>query len=125
MWRNTHPYVIVDRHEDITHPNKISEEPTCDRSVTFYGYVHGTHLKPGTKMHLIGVGDFAMSELNAMADPCPLPDKEKKSQVRENVTYIYLLQLFAEQYLRFFEIVIEQKRLAFICTAVKRWCCFF
>lgn len=74
--------MIVDRHEDITHPNKISEEPTCDRSVTFYGYIRGTHLKPGNKMHLIGVGDFGMSELSAMADPCPLPDKEKKSQVR-------------------------------------------
>ena len=25
IWRNTHPYVVVDRHEDITHPSKIEE----------------------------------------------------------------------------------------------------
>jgi len=80
VWRNTHPYCVVDRHEDITHPNKIAEDPTCDRSVTFYGYVRGTHLKPGTKMHLIGAGDFSMTELSVMPDPCPLPDKDKKNQ---------------------------------------------
>jgi len=80
VWRNTHPYMIVDRHEDITHPNKISEEPTCDRSITFYGYIRGTHLKPGMKMHLIGVGDYSMAELSAVPDPCPLPNKDKKSQ---------------------------------------------
>ena len=79
MWRNTHPYVIVDRHEDITHPNRLSEDPTCDRSVTFYGYVRGSHLKPGTKMHLIGAGDYEMSELSVMPDPCPLPDSNKRN----------------------------------------------
>ncbi len=77
--------MVVDRHEDITHPNKISEDPTCDRSITFYGYIRGTHLKPGTKMHLIGVGDYSMEELSAMPDPCPLPNKEKKSQVRRRL----------------------------------------
>ena len=81
-WRNTHPYMVVDRHEDITHPSKTSKDPTCDRSVTFYGYVRGTHLKPGMKMHLIGAGDYSMTELSVIPDPCPLPDREKKSQVR-------------------------------------------
>jgi hypothetical protein len=79
--------MIVDRHEDITHPNKISENPTCDRSITFYGYIRGTHLKLGTKMHLVGVGDYSMAELSAMSDPCPLPDKEKKSKVRSNYLF--------------------------------------
>ena len=70
----------MDRHEDITLPHKVAEDPTCDRSVTFYGYVRGSNLKPGTKMHLIGAGDFSMTELSALTDPCPLPSKEKKSQ---------------------------------------------
>ena len=30
VWRNTHPYVVVDRHEDITHPNKTDADPHCD-----------------------------------------------------------------------------------------------
>eukprot|EP00569_Conticribra_weissflogii_P016372 CAMPEP_0171407818 /NCGR_PEP_ID=MMETSP0880-20121228/20761_1 /TAXON_ID=67004 /ORGANISM="Thalassiosira weissflogii, Strain CCMP1336" /LENGTH=300 /DNA_ID=CAMNT_0011923875 /DNA_START=129 /DNA_END=1028 /DNA_ORIENTATION=+ len=46
VWRNTHPYVVVDRHEDITHPAKVEEEGEgCERSVAFYGYVRGTNLK--------------------------------------------------------------------------------
>lgn len=82
VWRNTHPYVVVDRHEDITHPNKVDEDPECDRSVTFYGYVRGTHLKPGMKVHLIGVGDYSMTEVDVLPDPCPLPDHENKKKVR-------------------------------------------
>jgi ribosome biogenesis protein BMS1 len=80
VWRNTHPYVVVDRHEDITHPSKIEEDEKCERSVAFYGYVRGTNLKPGMKVHLIGVGDYGMVEVNALEDPCPVFDKEKESQ---------------------------------------------
>lgn len=78
VWRNTHPYVLVDRHEDITHPNLTDKDPTCDRSVVCYGYVRGSHLKAGQKVHLIGVGDFNMAEIETLPDPCPIPDKEQK-----------------------------------------------
>lgn len=30
-------------------------------------------------MHLIGAGDYNMTELSVMPDPCPLPNKDKKS----------------------------------------------
>ena len=89
VWRNTHPYVVVDRHEDITHPSKVADDPTCDRSVTFYGYVRGSHLKRGTKMHLIGAGDFSMTELGAMADPCPLPSKDKKNSLSKKDSLLF------------------------------------
>lgn len=78
-WRNTHPYVLVDRHEDITHPNETDKNPDCDRSVTFYGWVRGSHMKKGTKVHLIGVGDYNMAEMSPLTDPCPIPDKEQKT----------------------------------------------
>ena len=81
MWRNTHPYLVVDRHEDITHPSKIEEDEKCERSVAFYGYVRGTNLKEGMKVHLIGVGDYGMAEVSSLQDPCPVFDKEKDSQV--------------------------------------------
>ena len=71
--------MLVDRHEDITHPNEIDKNPACDRSVTFYGWVRGSHMKKGTKVHLIGVGDYSMSEISPLADPCPIPDKEQKT----------------------------------------------
>ena len=28
------------------------------RTIALYGYVRGTHLKPSTKLHLLGAGDF-------------------------------------------------------------------
>jgi ribosome biogenesis protein BMS1 len=70
---------LVDRHEDITHPNLTDKDPACDRTVTFYGYVRGTHLKAGQKVHIIGVGDFNMSEVETLPDPCPIPDRETKT----------------------------------------------
>jgi ribosome biogenesis protein BMS1 len=79
VWRNTHPYVLVDRHEDITHPNLTDKDPNCNRSVTFYGYVRGSHLKGGQKVHIIGVGDFNMAEVETVQDPCPIPDKDRKT----------------------------------------------
>ena len=77
VWRNTHPYVLVDRHEDVTNPNIVEEsQGECDRSVIFYGYVRGTHMKPTTKLHLIGVGDYPITDISAIQDPCPIPDLE-------------------------------------------------
>jgi ribosome biogenesis protein BMS1 len=78
VWRNTHPYVLVDRHEDVTNPNAIEMDNLCDRSVTFYGYVRGTHLKPNMKVHVIGVGDYIMADVSVLPDPCPIPDKEQE-----------------------------------------------
>jgi len=72
----------VDRHEDVTNPNLVEEDPECERSVTFYGYVRGTHFKPNMKVHLIGVGDFFTSEISVLPDPCPIPEKERDRKVR-------------------------------------------
>jgi ribosome biogenesis protein BMS1 len=47
--------------------------PTMDSAAHRYGYVRGTHLKPNMKMHVIGAGDFAMSTITLMEDPCPPP----------------------------------------------------
>ncbi|KAG5175472.1 ribosome biogenesis protein BMS1 [Tribonema minus] len=74
VWRNTHPYVVIDRYEDVTDPADVQEDPACDRDVTVYGYVRGTHLKPGMRVHVIGAGDYSMSEVSLLPDPCPLPE---------------------------------------------------
>jgi ribosome biogenesis protein BMS1 len=44
--------------------------------------VRGTHLKPGMKVHVIGVGDYHMLEITSLADPCPIPEKERERTVR-------------------------------------------
>jgi len=72
--------VLVDRHEDVTHPSLVDENEDCERSVVFYGYVRGTHLKPGMRVHLIGLGDYNMEEITVLSDPCPVPDKERESK---------------------------------------------
>lgn len=81
-WRNTHPYLMADRFEDITHPDIIQKDKFADRKITLYGYLRGTHLKPEMKVHIAGAGDFFMDSITSMDDPCPLPTagefKEKK-----------------------------------------------
>ena len=69
---------MVDRHEDVTNPNLVEEDPECERTVTFYGYVRGTNLKSNTRVHLIGVGDYNISEITVLTDPCPIPDRERE-----------------------------------------------
>lgn len=73
VWRNTHPFVMVDRVEDVTLPTTIADDPTCDRDIVLFGYVRGTHLKPSMRIHLIGVGDFDMHSVTPLSDPCSLP----------------------------------------------------
>ncbi|GMI42333.1 hypothetical protein TrCOL_g8852 [Triparma columacea] len=89
QWRNTHPYVIIDRHEDITVPSGPNEEDTGERTVTFYGYVRGTNLRPNQKVHLIGAGDFQIKEVSAMPDPCPFPSKNKDQSLSKKDTLLY------------------------------------
>ncbi|CEG78865.1 Putative GTP-binding protein AARP2 involved in 40S ribosome biogenesis [Rhizopus microsporus] len=78
VWRNTHPYVIADRIEDLTDPELVHRKPTCDRTVTLYGYLRGTNLKTGMRVHIPGAGDHTLADVSVLPDPCPLPDKERK-----------------------------------------------
>jgi ribosome biogenesis protein BMS1 len=83
----------VDRHEDITQHALIDEDALCERSVTFYGYIRGTHLKPGAKVHVIGLGDFPVEEITTISDPCPTPELEGKREVRYTAACLLLLLL--------------------------------
>jgi len=75
-WRNSHPYMIVDRYEDVTDSRTVQEKPKCDRRLALFGYVRGTQFKEGMQVHVAGVGDFALRSITALEDPCPLPSKE-------------------------------------------------
>ncbi|KAG0006532.1 Glycoside hydrolase 2 (Mannanase, beta-galactosidase) [Modicella reniformis] len=78
IWRNTHPYMIADRVEDLTDPEMVRQNPNCDRTVTLYGYLRGTNMKSGMRVHIPGVGDQYMDDVSILPDPCPLPDKVRK-----------------------------------------------
>lgn len=79
-WRGAHSYVLGDRMEDITNQEEIRLNPKCDRSVVLYGYVRGIPMKKETTVHIAGFGDVPIDELTALADPCPMPSREKKKR---------------------------------------------
>ncbi|AQZ13152.1 BMS1 (YPL217C) [Zygosaccharomyces parabailii] len=80
-WRNEHPYMLADRMTDLTHPELIkSQGPQVDRKVALYGYMHGTALPAatGTKVHIAGVGDLSVAQVEKLPDPCPTPYFQQK-----------------------------------------------
>jgi ribosome biogenesis protein BMS1 len=84
IWRNTHPYLLVDRVDDITPTSTIQENPTCDREISFHGYVRGTHLKSSLRLHLIGAGDFDIASVTALEDPCPMPSQNDRTTLKNS-----------------------------------------
>ncbi|KAL2260227.1 hypothetical protein VTK26DRAFT_5853 [Humicola hyalothermophila] len=78
VWRNSHPYTVIDNYRDITHPTKIEEDPYCDRSIELSGYLRGTNFAAdGQRVHIAGLGDFTISKMEVLPDPCPTPAMEQ------------------------------------------------
>ncbi|KAI9709856.1 MAG: Glycoside hydrolase 2 (Mannanase, beta-galactosidase) [Chrysothrix sp. TS-e1954] len=74
VWRNSHPYCLVDRYVDVTPPTAYENHPKCDRSIALYGYLRGTNFPAqGTRVHVPGVGDLTVANVEALPDPCPTP----------------------------------------------------
>ncbi|CCJ29653.1 unnamed protein product [Pneumocystis jirovecii] len=88
IWKNTHPYFLVDRMEDITDPQKVHEEPMCNRIIVLYGYLKGTNLPAvDARIHIPGVGDFTASEIDSLPDPCPLQQKTRTLSEKQKLIY--------------------------------------
>ena len=82
VWRNSHPYALADRMLDVTPPTQIEENPKCDRTVALYAYLRGTNFpSQQASVHVPGLGDLSVSQIEAQPDPCPTPyfvqEKEK------------------------------------------------
>uniref|UniRef100_A0A1D1YB91 Ribosome biogenesis protein BMS1 n=1 Tax=Anthurium amnicola TaxID=1678845 RepID=A0A1D1YB91_9ARAE len=90
-WRISHPYILVDRFEDITPPERVQENKKCDRNITLYGYLRGCNMTRGTKIqvHIAGVGDCNLAGVADLADPCPLPSSAKKKGLRDKEKLFY------------------------------------
>ncbi|KAJ8264708.1 hypothetical protein GJAV_G00152840 [Gymnothorax javanicus] len=89
VWQTSHPYVLADRMEDLTDPEALRVDPKCDRTVCLYGYLRGTHLKNKTQVHIPGVGDYGVSDVSFLPDPCPLPETVKKRALNEKERLLY------------------------------------
>ncbi|KAI3889726.1 hypothetical protein MKX03_007748 [Papaver bracteatum] len=70
-WRAEHPYVLVDRFEDVT-PERMHGDKQCNRNLSLYGYLRGCDIKNGAKVHIAGAGDFSLAGITRSFDPCPL-----------------------------------------------------
>uniref|UniRef100_A0A182IKC9 Uncharacterized protein n=1 Tax=Anopheles atroparvus TaxID=41427 RepID=A0A182IKC9_ANOAO len=88
-WRGAHSYIVADRMEDITNAEQIRLNAKCDRDVVLYGYVRGVPLKKENMVHIAGLGDYHIDELNTLSDPCPLPSREKKRNLLEKERLLY------------------------------------
>ncbi|KAF4513556.1 hypothetical protein G6O67_000813 [Ophiocordyceps sinensis] len=78
VWRNSHPYTIIDSFRDITHPSKIEQDPKCDRSIVLSGYLRGTNFAAqGQRVHVAGLGDFTVANMELLPDPCATPSMEQ------------------------------------------------
>uniref|UniRef100_T1IS65 Methionine aminopeptidase n=1 Tax=Strigamia maritima TaxID=126957 RepID=T1IS65_STRMM len=89
QWRTNHPYLLADRMEDITDPERIRQNEKCDREISLFGYVRGTHFKNHSNVHIPGCGDFSIKDMVFLTDPCPLPDKEKRRSLNEKEKLIF------------------------------------
>lgn len=84
-WRNTHPYVLVDRYEDVTNPALIESNPLVNREIVAFGYMRGSNLRLNSKIHIPGAGDFSLTSVGSVSDPCPLPDTSGQSGGRRSL----------------------------------------
>ena len=57
------PHEQIPRPQDITPPERVQRDPTCDREVAVYGYLRGCNMKRGMRVHLAGVGDYTVRVL--------------------------------------------------------------
>nr|POE61061.1 ribosome biogenesis protein bms1 [Quercus suber] len=81
VWRNSHPYAVADRMLDITPPTLVEEDEKCNRTVAFYGYLRGTNFPShDVTVHVPGVGDLKVAQVEAQPDPCPTPHFEQAKE---------------------------------------------
>ncbi|KAK5648319.1 hypothetical protein RI129_003211 [Pyrocoelia pectoralis] len=88
-WKTTHSYMLGDRYEDLTSQEYVRQNPKCNRNVSLYGYVRGIPLSKHLSVHIAGVGDFPISDISYLPDPCPLPETTKKRALIEKEKLVY------------------------------------
>ena len=80
-WRNEHPYLLADRVQDVTSEVLVEQNAKIDRKVCFYGYIHGTPLPyEDARVHIPGIGDLTVKEVERLPDPCPTPFNLKQQE---------------------------------------------
>lgn len=101
LWRNAHPYVLVDRYEQLDKKpafdvedgegeGEEAEELSETVDLAVFGYVRGSRLREGGRVHMVGVGDLQIQSLKSLPDPCPMPcNSENKGHLKERDIVLY------------------------------------
>ena len=75
-WRINHSYVVADRFDAI----ETQHENDKYNTVSVYGYVRGTYLDKHQRVHVNGLGDYDILNIQKMEDPCPIEMKKTVKQ---------------------------------------------
>lgn len=75
--------------QDCSPSEIVRENPLCDRSVYLYGYLRGCNLRQNARVHVAGVGDYTLEEIDGILDPCPFPEALKKRGLNEKERVMY------------------------------------
>lgn len=92
IFRNSHPYLLADRLEDMTARERVRTDPKVSRRITLYGYLRGTNLRSeGARVHIPGAGDLVVKRVSRLVDPCPLPtaDSERRRKLSDKQRLIH------------------------------------
>eukprot|EP00923_Selenidium_pygospionis_P056451 GHVN01098508.1.p1 GENE.GHVN01098508.1~~GHVN01098508.1.p1 ORF type:complete len:807 (+),score=92.26 GHVN01098508.1:1712-4132(+) len=83
-WKATHSHMLIDKFQKKT-------LDTASDEISFYGYLRGMPLRAKSAVCIPGVGDFTVSAVTAVQDPCPLqevdPKKIRKIVDRKKTVY--------------------------------------
>ena len=74
-WRTQHAYMVTDRFDVVETPEK-----TDTNTVSFYGYIRGTYMDKHNRVHVNGLGDYDITSIEKMDDPCPIEVKRSAKQ---------------------------------------------
>ena len=99
-WRTGHPYMLVDRLEDVTNPRLIDENKEVPRVISLYGWLRGAPVEASFSkllVHIPGLGDFPISECTRQQDPCPTPAQlMQSSATKEEAIEVKLKKRLSE-----------------------------
>ena len=67
--------MVTDRFDIVETP----ENPATN-TVSFYGYIRGTYLDKHNRVHVNGLGDYDISSIQKVDDPCPIELRKTAKQ---------------------------------------------
>jgi ribosome biogenesis protein BMS1 len=80
LYWNNHPYILADRWQTVEDRNYQADD---DISVSFFGYVRGGSYRVNGKLHVVGLGDYQIADIQVLNDPCPEYQKDKQENEKE------------------------------------------